>query len=203
MATNNMQDQAVQITGAMADRLARRTAGLHWGSTGRGMVAGRQSGQEQAGVDFEKALNRLDRPWMERCMAAVGSGAGAQQWVSLLHAGTTARVAFNGWHLEASQSSRGSSRAALCRLCCSSDNPACGRACKPVGSTAGAACPQHAIETASALCDLFCVAGGLEFGPGLIHGSVSVRGHRPASGVRLVRVPPIQTCDRTPGAKRV
>ena len=31
-------------------------------------------------------------------MAAVGFGAGAQRWVSLLHAGTTARVAFNGWH---------------------------------------------------------------------------------------------------------
>ena len=48
-----------------------------------------------------------------------------------------------------------------------------------------------------------CVAGGLEFGAGSIHGSVSVRGHRPASGVRLVRVPPIQACYRTPGAKRV
>ena len=30
----------------------------------------------------------------------------------------------------------------------------------------------------------------------------SHRSHRPASGVRLVRVPPIQTCYRTPGAKR-
>ena len=49
-------------------------------------------------LDFEKAFNRLDRPWMERCMAAVGFGAGAQRWVSLLHAGTTARAAFNGWH---------------------------------------------------------------------------------------------------------
>ena len=36
-----------------------------------------------------------------------------------------------------------------------------------------------------------------------IHGSVSVRGHRPAPGVRLVCVPPIQTCYRTPCAKRV
>ena len=35
-----------------------------------------------------------------------------------------------------------------------------------------------------------CVAGGLEFGAGSIHGSVSVRGHRPASGVRLLCVPP-------------
>ena len=31
-------------------------------------------------------------------MAAVGRGAGAQRWVSLLHAGTRGRVAFNGWH---------------------------------------------------------------------------------------------------------
>ena len=38
-------------------------------------------------LDFEKAFDRLDRPWMERCMAAVGFGAGAQRWVSLLHAG--------------------------------------------------------------------------------------------------------------------
>ena len=48
-----------------------------------------------------------------------------------------------------------------------------------------------------------CVAGGLEFGVVLILGSKSVRGHRLAPGVRLVRVPPVQTCYRTPGAKRV
>ena len=48
-----------------------------------------------------------------------------------------------------------------------------------------------------------CVAGGLEFGAGSILESVSVQGQRPASGVRLVRVPPIQACYRTPGAKRV
>ena len=48
-----------------------------------------------------------------------------------------------------------------------------------------------------------CVAGGLEFGAGSIHGSLSVRGHRSASGVRLVRVPPILTYYRTPGAKHV
>jgi len=48
-------------------------------------------------LDFEKAFDRMDRPW-QRCMAATGFGAGAQRWVSLLHAGTTAKVAFNGWH---------------------------------------------------------------------------------------------------------
>ena len=36
-----------------------------------------------------------------------------------------------------------------------------------------------------------CVTEGLEFGAGSILGSVPVRGHRPAPGVRLVRVPPI------------
>ena len=48
-----------------------------------------------------------------------------------------------------------------------------------------------------------CVAGGLEFGAGIDPRIDTVRGHRPASGVRPVRVPPIQTCYRTPGAKRV
>ena len=32
---------------------------------------------------------------MEQCMAAMGSGAGAQGWVSLLHTATTARAAFH------------------------------------------------------------------------------------------------------------
>ena len=51
-------------------------------------------------LDFEKAFDRMDRPWLQRCMAATGFGAGAQRWVSLLHAGTTAKVAFNGWHTQ-------------------------------------------------------------------------------------------------------
>ena len=34
-------------------------------------------------------------------------------------------------------------------------------------------------------------------------GSISLEELTQASGVRLVRVPPIQTCYRTPGAKRV
>ncbi|BDA45595.1 probable LINE-1 retrotransposable element ORF2 protein at N-terminal half [Coccomyxa sp. Obi] len=40
----------------------------------------------------------LPKRW---CMAAVGFGAGAQRWVRILHTGTTARVAFNGWHTDA------------------------------------------------------------------------------------------------------
>ena len=52
-------------------------------------------------LDFEKAFDRLDRAWIERCMAAVGFGPGAQRWVHILHSGTTARVAYNGWHTDA------------------------------------------------------------------------------------------------------
>ena len=52
-------------------------------------------------LDFEKAFDRLDRSWIEQCMAAVGFRCGAQRWVHILHTGTTARVAFNGWHTDA------------------------------------------------------------------------------------------------------
>ncbi|BDA47893.1 probable LINE-1 retrotransposable element ORF2 protein at N-terminal half [Coccomyxa sp. Obi] len=52
-------------------------------------------------LDFEKAFDRLDRAWIEQCISAVGFGAGAQRWVHILHTGTTARVAFNGWHTDA------------------------------------------------------------------------------------------------------
>ena len=45
-----MQDQAVQNMEAMADGLTAETAGgSHWGSTGRGMVAGCRPGQEHTG----------------------------------------------------------------------------------------------------------------------------------------------------------
>ncbi|CAL8461718.1 g1249 [Coccomyxa elongata] len=52
-------------------------------------------------LDFEKAFDRLDKVWIEQCMAAVGFRAGAQCWVHILHTGTTAHVDFNGWHTEA------------------------------------------------------------------------------------------------------
>ena len=42
-------------------------------------------------LDFEKAFDRLDRPWLRRCMAATGFGGGAQRWVSLMHASTSAK----------------------------------------------------------------------------------------------------------------
>ena len=45
MESYGMQDQAVQNMEAMADRLTAQTAGRsHWGSTGRGMVAGCRPG---------------------------------------------------------------------------------------------------------------------------------------------------------------
>ena len=52
-------------------------------------------------LGFEMAFNRLKRAWIERCMAAVGVGPEAQRWVHILHSGTTARVAYNGWHTDA------------------------------------------------------------------------------------------------------
>jgi hypothetical protein len=71
--------------------------GFHTGKI-PGVLAARR---EQPGVllfvDFEKAFDRLDRPWSERCIAAAGFATGSQQWVSILHAGTTARVAWSGW----------------------------------------------------------------------------------------------------------
>jgi hypothetical protein len=49
-------------------------------------------------LDFEKAFDRLDRGWIVRCMSAVGFGPGLQRWVHILHEGTAAGVAINGWH---------------------------------------------------------------------------------------------------------
>ena len=96
-------------------------------------------------LDFEKAFDRLDRPWMERCMAAVGFGAGAQRWVSLLHAATTARVVFNGWHTVRFpvQSGAFQNSPPLAAALCLGDS-ADGGSRASAGSSAGAACPQHA-----------------------------------------------------------
>ena len=58
--------------------------------------------------------------------------------------------------------------------------------------------PTHLASADSADRRIFC-----PFGAGIDPRIGTVRGHRPASGVRLVRVPPNQTCYRTPGAKRV
>ena len=76
-------------------------------------------------LDFEKAFDRLDRAWIERCMAAVGFGPGAQRWVHILHSGTTARVAYNGCTRTPSQSGPALSRVVPGHRCssCSSHSP--------------------------------------------------------------------------------
>ena len=108
-------------------------------------------------LDFEKAFDRLDRPWMERCMAAVGFGAGAQRWVSLLHAGTTARVAFKRLaHSTLPSPVGGLPGQPFVAPTVRSGGPAHGRARTPVGRAAGTACPQHALGSASALHALPC-----------------------------------------------
>lgn len=59
-------------------------------------------------TDYKLAARTVaSRFWIEHCMAAVGFGAGAQRWVHILHCGTTARVAFNGWHTDAFLASSG------------------------------------------------------------------------------------------------
>jgi hypothetical protein len=48
-------------------------------------------------LDFQKAYDRLDRGWLLRCMEALGFGAGARRWASLMLAGTKASVLLNGF----------------------------------------------------------------------------------------------------------
>ena len=56
----DMHDQAVQIKRQwLTGWLARQTTGLHWRSTGRGMVAGCQPGQGQAGAPKGGGLMRM------------------------------------------------------------------------------------------------------------------------------------------------
>ena len=54
-------------------------------------------GGEYEYLDFSKAYDRLDRNWVDRCMAALGFGPAARRWVPLLHAGLQCRVRYNGW----------------------------------------------------------------------------------------------------------
>jgi exonuclease III len=48
-------------------------------------------------LDFSKAYDRLNRGWVDKCMAALGFGPAARRWVSLLHDGLQCRVRYNGW----------------------------------------------------------------------------------------------------------
>ncbi|CAL8466115.1 g5651 [Coccomyxa elongata] len=72
-----------------------------WPALGQELTDETQEHGVMVFLDFEKAFDRLDRAWIERCMAAVGFDPGAQRWVHILHSGTTARVAYNGWHTDA------------------------------------------------------------------------------------------------------
>lgn len=60
------------------------------------LLAAREPGV-QVFLDLEKAYDRLDRGWLMRCLAALGLPPAAMRWVRLLHGGTQATVAMNGW----------------------------------------------------------------------------------------------------------
>ena len=48
-------------------------------------------------LDFSKAYDRLNRNWVDRCMAGLGFGPAARHRVSLLHDGLQCRVRYDGW----------------------------------------------------------------------------------------------------------
>ena len=48
-------------------------------------------------LDFAKAYDRVDRPWLLRCMRAIGFGDGVLRWIQLMTSGTSAHVMCNGW----------------------------------------------------------------------------------------------------------
>jgi hypothetical protein len=58
-------------------------------------------------LDFEKAYDRVDRGWLDRCMAHLGFGPTARAWVSLLLRGTCAQVMCNRWPTRVFPVSRG------------------------------------------------------------------------------------------------
>ena len=48
-------------------------------------------------LDLAKAFDRIDRAWLLRSLEALGMPAGARRWVQVMHGGTCATVAYNGW----------------------------------------------------------------------------------------------------------
>ena len=48
-------------------------------------------------VDLAKAFDRIDRAWILRSLEALGAPACIPRWVEVLHGGTCATVAYNGW----------------------------------------------------------------------------------------------------------
>ena len=63
------------------------------------LQATRQPGV-QVFLDLAKAFDRIDRAWVLRSLAALGVPEGALRWVQVLHGGTCASVAYNGWVTE-------------------------------------------------------------------------------------------------------
>jgi hypothetical protein len=49
-------------------------------------------------LDFAKAYDKLDRPWLFMCMQRLGFPASTVRWVQLLLHGTTACITYNGGH---------------------------------------------------------------------------------------------------------
>ena len=48
-------------------------------------------------LDMAKAFDRIDRAWILRSLEALGAPACIPRWVQVLHGGTCATVAYNGW----------------------------------------------------------------------------------------------------------
>ena len=48
-------------------------------------------------LDLAKAFDRIDRAWILRSLEALGAPACIPRWVQVLHGGTCATVAYNGW----------------------------------------------------------------------------------------------------------
>ena len=48
-------------------------------------------------LDFEKAFDRVNRDWIQRCLQRLGFGASMQRWVSIMHSHTSVQVMYNGW----------------------------------------------------------------------------------------------------------
>ena len=52
-------------------------------------------------LDLAKAFDRVDRAWILRSLEALGAPACIPRWVEVLHGGTCATVAYNGWVTDA------------------------------------------------------------------------------------------------------
>ncbi len=60
-------------------------------------VAGTLPCENGVFLDFSKAYDRLHRPWVLQCMASMGFGPQACQWVRLMLHSTQASAMYNGW----------------------------------------------------------------------------------------------------------